>query len=41
MKLEGNIYGDVSNMDSLFWGEGWMWDDDPSSDFPYMTPLNH
>jgi serine-type D-Ala-D-Ala carboxypeptidase/endopeptidase (penicillin-binding protein 4) len=38
-EIRGNIYGDVSNMDSLFWGNGWMWDDDPSSDFPYMTPL--
>ncbi len=38
-EIRGNIYGDVSKMDSLFWGNGWMWDDDPSSDFPYMTPL--
>lgn len=38
-EIRGNIYGDVSNMDSLFWGSGWMWDDDPSSDFPYLTPL--
>jgi D-alanyl-D-alanine carboxypeptidase/D-alanyl-D-alanine-endopeptidase (penicillin-binding protein 4) len=38
--IQGNIYGDVSNMDSLFWGNGWMWDDDPYMDFPYMTPLN-
>ena len=30
-EIRGNIYGDVSNMDSLFWGNGWMWDDDPSS----------
>ena len=39
-KIEGNIYGDVSNMDSLYWGNGWMWDDDPGTDFPYMTPLS-
>ena len=38
-EIRGNIYGDVSKMDSLFWGNGWMWDDDPSYDFPYMTPL--
>ena len=37
--VEGNIYGDVSMLDSLFWGNGWMWDDDPSTDFPYLTPL--
>ena len=36
----GNIYGDVSMCDSLFWGNGWMWDDDPSTDAPYMTALN-
>lgn len=38
-EIRGNVYGDVSNMDSLFWGSGWMWDDDPYSDFPYLTPL--
>ncbi len=38
-KITGNIYADISNMDSLFWGNGWMWDDDPYADFPYMTPL--
>lgn len=38
-EIRGNIYGDVSLFDSLFWGNGWMWDDDPSTDFPYMTPL--
>jgi len=39
-RITGNIYGDVSAMDDWYWGEGWMWDDDPSTDFPYMTPLN-
>jgi len=38
-EIRGNLYGDVSQMDSLYWGKGWMWDDDPSTDFPYMTPL--
>lgn len=38
--IQGNIYADVSAMDSLFWGDGWMWNDDPYSDFPYMTPMN-
>ncbi len=38
--IEGNIYADVSLMDNRFWGNGWMWDDDPGSDFPYLTPLN-
>jgi D-alanyl-D-alanine carboxypeptidase/D-alanyl-D-alanine-endopeptidase (penicillin-binding protein 4) len=39
-KISGNIYGDVSFKDSLFWGNGWMWDDDPSSDAPYLSALN-
>ncbi|MFA6978075.1 MAG: D-alanyl-D-alanine carboxypeptidase/D-alanyl-D-alanine-endopeptidase [Ignavibacteriaceae bacterium] len=38
-RIQGNIYGDVSMLDSLFWGDGWMWNDDPSTDFPYLTPL--
>lgn len=37
--VNGNIYADISAMDSLYWGKGWMWDDDPGSDFPYLTPL--
>jgi D-alanyl-D-alanine carboxypeptidase/D-alanyl-D-alanine-endopeptidase (penicillin-binding protein 4) len=39
-KITGNIYADVSAKDSLFWGSGWMWDDDPSSDAPYLSALN-
>lgn len=39
-EITGNIYGDVSMMDSLYWGHGWMWDDDPSTDAPYLTPLD-
>lgn len=38
-EIRGDLFADVSAMDSLFWGEGWMWDDDPSSDSPYLTPL--
>ncbi len=38
-EITGNIYGDVSAYDSVFWGEGWMWDDDPETEFPYFTPL--
>ncbi len=37
--ITGNLYGDVSNIDSIYWGKGWMWDDDPETDFPYMTSL--
>jgi D-alanyl-D-alanine carboxypeptidase/D-alanyl-D-alanine-endopeptidase (penicillin-binding protein 4) len=39
-KITGNIYGDITFKDSLFWGNGWMWDDDPSTDAPYMSALN-
>lgn len=38
--ISGNIYADVSKKDSLFWGAGWMWDDDPSTDAPYLSTLN-
>lgn len=37
--IEGNIYGDVSMKDSLYWGSGWAWDDSPSSYQPYLSPL--
>ena len=39
-EIRGNLYVDISLVDSLYWGVGWMWDDDPGSDFPYMTALN-
>ncbi|MBX3009216.1 MAG: D-alanyl-D-alanine carboxypeptidase/D-alanyl-D-alanine-endopeptidase [Melioribacteraceae bacterium] len=39
-RITGNIYADVSMMDSLFWGEGWMWDDDPYSFAAYFSPLS-
>ena len=39
-EISGNLYGDVSMIDSLFWGKGWMWDDDPSTDAPYLTSLD-
>jgi D-alanyl-D-alanine carboxypeptidase/D-alanyl-D-alanine-endopeptidase (penicillin-binding protein 4) len=37
--VNGNLYADVSAGDSLFWGEGWMWDDDPGDFSPYLSPL--
>ncbi|MCF8263272.1 MAG: D-alanyl-D-alanine carboxypeptidase/D-alanyl-D-alanine-endopeptidase [Melioribacteraceae bacterium] len=37
--INGNIYGDVSLFDSLYWGKGWMWDDDEHTDFSYFSPL--
>lgn len=38
--IEGNLYADLSFKDSLHWGVGWMWDDDPSTDAPYLGALN-
>ena len=38
--ITGNLYGDISFKDSLYWGKGWMWDDDPSSDAPRLSALN-
>ena len=35
-KIKGNLIGDVSMMDSLYWGNGWMWDDDCA----YLSPLD-
>ncbi len=39
-QIRGNLYADVSVMDSLYWGEGWMWDDNPSPFAVYLSPLN-
>ena len=39
-EITGNLFGDVSMKDSLFWGNGWMWNDDPSTDAPYLTALD-
>lgn len=39
-EINGNIIADVSRKDSIYWGSGWMWDDDPSTDAPYLSALN-
>lgn len=38
-QIKGALYGDITALDSLFWGEGWMWDDDLDSDAPYLSAL--
>jgi D-alanyl-D-alanine carboxypeptidase/D-alanyl-D-alanine-endopeptidase (penicillin-binding protein 4) len=38
--VRGNIVADVSYFDDLFWGEGWMWDDEPYSFEAFITPLS-
>lgn len=37
--VEGQVYGDVSMKDSLYWGSGWAWDDTPAAYQPYLSPL--
>lgn len=37
--ITGRVYGDVTMKDSLYWGSGWAWDDNPSSFQPYLSPL--
>lgn len=37
--LKGQIIGDVSMKDSLYWGAGWMWDDAPYDYQPQLSPL--
>lgn len=37
--VKGRMVGDVSMMDSVYWGPGWAWDDTPDSFQPYLSPL--
>ena len=37
--INGQVYGDVSMKDSLYWGSGWAWDDNPEAYQPYLSPL--
>jgi D-alanyl-D-alanine carboxypeptidase/D-alanyl-D-alanine-endopeptidase (penicillin-binding protein 4) len=38
--ISNNIYADVSVKDSIYWGEGWMWDDEPDPGAPHLSALN-
>jgi len=38
--ITGGLYGDTSKKDSMYWGKGWMWDDDPEASAPYLSSLN-
>ena len=38
--ITGDIIGDVSFFDDKRWGNGWMWDDEPSVDAPYISALS-
>lgn len=37
--VNGRVYGDLSMKDSLYWGKGWAWDDNPEAYQPYLSPL--
>jgi len=37
--IDGYVYGDVSMKDSIYFGAGWAWDDNPSYYHPYLSPL--
>lgn len=38
-QITGDIVGDVSRFDSIYWGKGWMWDDEPDAFSAFITPL--
>lgn len=37
--IKGRVYGDVSMKDSLYFGNGWLWDDIPFAYQPALSPL--
>ena len=37
--IKGRVLGDVSMKDSLYVGDGWMWDDTPFAYQPHLSPL--
>ncbi|MBI5476936.1 MAG: D-alanyl-D-alanine carboxypeptidase/D-alanyl-D-alanine-endopeptidase [Ignavibacteriales bacterium] len=38
-KIYGKIKFDINYFDSLKWGHGWMWDDEPDPTAPFITPI--
>ena len=39
-RIAGDLVADVAYFDSLWWGYCWMYDDDPASYQPFLTPLS-
>ena len=37
--IKGNIIADTSLFDGLYWGAGWMWDDEPEAYEAFISPL--
>jgi len=38
--IAGDIVADESFFDDLYWGNGWMWDDEPDPDEMFISPLS-
>ncbi len=39
-RIRGGIVGNTSYFDSLYWGAGWMWDDEPDPDEAFISALS-
>ena len=39
-EITGNIVADDSYFDDLYWGNGWMWDDEPDPDEMFISALS-
>ena len=39
-RVEGDLVADLSLFDTLSWGRGWMWDDEPDPDEGFISPLS-
>ena len=39
-KVRGGIVGNTSYFDTLYWGAGWMWDDEPDPDEAFISALS-
>lgn len=37
--VTGNLIGDVSYFDDVYWGKGWLWDDEPEAFAAFISPL--
>lgn len=37
--VAGDLVGDAGRFDSVYWGHGWMWDDEPDPDEAFISPL--
>ncbi len=40
VRIGGDIVADLSRFDTLSWGSGWMWDDEPDPDEAFISPLS-